>query len=104
MFNLLPQAIDVRVDISLITFVLRAPHFVEQFVARPRATRLAGEAFENLKLERREFDERAVERHLVAAFVYNETSDLDALRRLLPFALRLFAHACRTAQQSLYAQ
>ena len=81
----MPQTIDVRIDVALITFVLGAPHLVEQIVARPGTARFAGEPFENLEFKRREFDGRAFERHLVAALVDHEASDLDALRRLVEF-------------------
>src|ERR1041385_2971308 len=42
-FELLPQTIDVRIDIALITFVFGAPDAIEQVIARPGAARLGCE-------------------------------------------------------------
>src|SRR5436305_14685406 len=39
-FELLAKAIDVWINVSLVTFVLCAPDLIEQRIARPCATRL----------------------------------------------------------------
>src|SRR6266536_2897086 len=47
----LPQAIDVRIDVSLIPFILSAPNSVEEIIPRPGTPRLRGQQFKYLKLE-----------------------------------------------------
>ena len=69
----------MRVDVALVAFVLGAPHLVEQVVARPGATRLAGEAFEDVELQRREVDAAPRHGHLVAALVDDQLAHLDAV-------------------------
>ena len=55
-FQLFAEPVDVRIDVALISFILRAPHAIEQIIARPGAARFRRQQLKYLKLERREID------------------------------------------------
>src|SRR5205814_10119283 len=95
--ELLPQTVNVRIDIPLITFVFRAPDSVEQVVTRPGTPRLGSQQIQNLKLKRRQIDSGSGARHFMTAATNHQVTDLQAL-----FAA-VFLDALTSAQQRLDA-
>src|ERR1044072_4687413 len=81
-FELLTQAIDVRVYVALVTLVFGAPDLIEKSVARPGATRLGGQQLKNLKLKRGQLHTLTAARDLVTALVYDEVAHLYAFTLL----------------------
>ena len=69
----------MRVYVSLVAFVVRAPDLVEQSIPRPRAARLRSQQLKNLKLKRRQIDGLPFERDLVPPLVYDQLAVFDAL-------------------------
>jgi hypothetical protein len=49
-FKLLPKSIDMGIDITLITFVVCAPHAIKQSISRPGSARFRSKQFKDLKL------------------------------------------------------
>ena len=69
----------MRVNVSLVAFVLSAPDAIEQVITRPGAARLRCQQLQNLKLERREIDFFAASRNFVAPLIYYQLPDLHPI-------------------------
>ena len=67
----------MRIDVALVTFVVGAPHSIEQRVPGPCAARFGREQLENLKLERRQIDAVAVANDLMTTLIDYEIADFD---------------------------
>ena len=85
-FKFLTQPIDVWVNVALVTLILSAPNPIQQTIARPGAARFRSKQLQNLKLERRKIDSRALPKHFMSAFVDYQIADLDAFTVSLSFA------------------
>jgi len=68
----------VRIDIALVTFVIGAPHSIEQSVPGPCSPGFGREQLENLKLERCQVNAEAVANDFVTSFVNHEIADFDS--------------------------
>src|SRR4051794_1314792 len=77
------QPLDVHVDQSGVGGVSVAPHLLEQHLAREHLPRLAGQADEEVELERGEREGRAAAGHRVPRHVDHQVADGERLRRPL---------------------
>ena len=75
----LSQAIDVWVDVALITFVVGAPDVVQKRIPGPGAAGFRGQQLQNLKLKRREVNTLTLPAHLMATLVDYQVSNFYAL-------------------------
>src|SRR5262249_897953 len=83
--ELLPQTVNVRVDITLITFVFSAPDPIEQIVTRPGTPRLGSQQIQYLKFQRRQVNSGATARNFMPAPVDNQIADFQPI--LTPISL-----------------
>src|SRR6185436_14923500 len=82
-------------DVALVAFVVCAPDAIEEGVSGPRASRFRREQLENLKLERRQIDTKAVSHHFMTTLIDYEIADFDA------FAIRFLWRSAAASQQRL---
>src|SRR5205807_8017262 len=78
-FELLPQPIDMRINVALIAFILGAPDGIEEIIARPGTPRLRREQIKNLKLERCQIDSRATARDFMPPSIDNQITNLQTI-------------------------
>ena len=76
--ELLTKSIDVRIDVALVAFVVRAPNAIEQRVSGPCSSRFRCEQLENLKLKRCQVDAKTLSHHFMTTLIDYEIANLDA--------------------------
>src|SRR6185369_581399 len=69
--QLLSETINMRIDISLIAFVVGAPDTIQKCISRPGSARFRSQQLKNLKLELSEIDPRAISQYFMASLVDN---------------------------------
>src|SRR5215813_488111 len=77
-FEFLSQAVYVRINVSLIAFVIGTPHTIQQRIAGPGSAWLRCKQFEDLKLERSQIDPFALTAYFVTTFIDYKIADLDS--------------------------
>src|SRR6185369_17042373 len=92
LFDLRTQAIDVRIDRSVVAFVRVIPDLLEQVLAREHAARIRREQTQQIKLLRRQLNLPVANRYFALGRIYPQPAAHD--RSFVSHSIRRWPISC----------